>query len=154
MHRYARCYAYADGGNLSFTLLIADPDTGTAINSLGLKAKLTAYLDETGLNFANETNELGGLCQFNDGVANELARTVPCDLSTAINVDYWSSIMRLFGFARSLSGRVDRRMFKKQKGVGANAFGYFFMNKSLSFERCCVLDKTCALNRQRGVRNL
>jgi hypothetical protein len=79
---------------------------------------------------------------------------MPCDFSTAIDINYGSSIMRLLGFAGSLSGRVDRRMFKKQKGVGTNAFGYFFMNESLSFECRCVFDKPCALNRQGGVRNL
>lgn len=67
--------------------------------------------------------------QPNDWIADELAWSMPGDLSAAVHVDHRGAVGRALSIFGALAGGVDRLVFEEQQGVWAgsrNDFGVHF----------------------------
>jgi hypothetical protein len=67
-------------------------------------------------------------------VANQLPWTVPGNLSAAVNINDFCSIVWSFGIFGALAGRVNTFVLKQNASIWSNASRYFFMDGSLEGE--------------------
>jgi hypothetical protein len=68
--------------------------------------------NEGGFDFANKSNELGWFCKTNNGIPNNLSKTMPGDFSATIYIDHRCSIMWTFMILGAFAGCVNRRVFQ------------------------------------------
>jgi hypothetical protein len=123
VHGCAAGNAHADGSNLSLRTSADEgfvgghPDSATSLDAHCCQAKVGTDVDQGSLKATHMGNDIDGLGEANDGVANKLARAVPRDSATAIYVHHWSAIRgSILGWSAS-SGGVHRRMLEQQDGV-------------------------------------
>ena len=81
------CDAHADRGDLVLGERPAHPHAAAALDPVAVDAVLGEHVDEQPLEAAHVRDDVDGLGQAHDRVADELARAVPRDLAAAVDVD-------------------------------------------------------------------
>ena len=113
MHRYTLCYTNADGCNFSITLCITKPDARAITILLAMETKIGKYIDKRFLDHADKVNNLISVSQLNDWIANQLTFAMPCNFSSAINIDHRSSVAGAFVLLGSTTSGVDAGMLEQ-----------------------------------------
>src|SRR5829696_5742409 len=115
VHCGAGCDPYADGGDLALRpgLVSGQPHTGPSCHPAAVQSEVGQSSDQRLLEPAHIINDVHSFRQAHDGIPDELAWTMPGDLATAVDVDYWGAVgWPLLGLS-ALAGGVDRRMFSR-----------------------------------------
>ena len=116
VHRHPPRDAHADRCDLAVGC--KEPHPGPAVDARRCDAHLCAGVDECLLEHADVGDDVDGLGEPDHGVSDELARTVPGDATTTVDVDDGSAVRGALPRGGALAGRVDRFVLDQENRVG------------------------------------
>ncbi len=125
VQRHAARDPDADRGDLAVGAAVVggDPGAAAALDPGGDDAELGAHVDQHALHAAHVGDDVDGIGQPHDRVADELSRPVPGDLAAAVDIDDRDAVGGPFPGLGALARGVDGRVFEQQHGVGRAAVG-------------------------------
>ena len=121
MHRHAALHAHADRGDLVFGQGPPHPDPAATLDAVSGHIESTEHIDEDLLQPPDVRDDIDGLGEPDDRIADELSGAVPRDLAAAVNVDDGSSVGGTLVPCGARTGREDGLMLEQQERVGALA---------------------------------
>jgi hypothetical protein len=111
----------ADGRDLEVGAVSRDPDTGPPVDPAARYAEFMEDIDEQRLEAAHVAHDVDRLGQPQDRVADQLARPVPGDLATPVDVDHGRSVGGSLRRIRSTPRGEDRLVLEQDEGLGGVA---------------------------------
>ena len=98
-------------------VLAQHPHAGASLDLGGFDAEVAAGSDQHLHEAPDVPDDIAGFGQLDDGIAHELARTVPGDLAAAVDVDDRCAVDRPLEVECAFARGVDRRVLEEQLGV-------------------------------------
>jgi hypothetical protein len=117
-----------------------DPHAAAALHPGRLQAELRTGADQRLLQPPYVRDHVHRARELLDRVAHQLARSVPGDLPAAVHVDDGGAVEGPLIVRGAPAGRVDRRVFEKQHGVGNLVGEPRRVHPALLVPRLLVLD--------------
>ena len=97
-----------------------DPDARPPVHADGRDAELGGGADQQLLEEPDVVLDVGTVAQPDHGVADQLARPVPCDLAAAVHVHDGGAVRGALGVLGAATGRVDGLVLQEEElAVGA-----------------------------------
>ncbi len=131
MHRHALLHANADRRDLVLRERPTHPDAASPFHLIAVDPERTQDLDQETLKSSHVGDDIDGLDEADDRVADELARPVPGDLATSIHVDHGCAVLRSLLRLGSFARGVHRLVFEKDQGVRARAVDHLGVDGTL-----------------------
>ena len=131
MHRDAALHAHADRGDLVFGEQPAHPDAAAPLDPVSLDAEAGEHLDEDAFESPHVRDDIDGLDEAHDRVADDLAGAVPGDLAAAVDVDDGGAVGGSFVAGGAGAGGEHRFVLEQQQRVGSRARGDLAVDPAL-----------------------
>lgn len=116
------------------------PDAAAPGDARGRHAEVGAGGDERVLDPPHVRHDVEGHGQADDGVAHELAGTVPGDLAAAIDIDDGGAVQGALERLRAPAGGVDGGVLEEEERVRSRACDHIGMGTPLEFPPLGVPD--------------
>ena len=121
MHGDAFTNSDANSGQFIKAKTVGDPNSRASLNLLTVNAKLRGDVDEEMFYGSHVADDIDGLSEASDRIADQLTGTVPRNFAPAVDVNHRSAVLRSLRIFGALARGIDGFMLKEEKSVGANA---------------------------------
>jgi len=117
VHRDPALHSHADGGDLRRRAGVIDPDPASSVDAFPVDTERSDDTNENVLESAHVRHDVDRLGETDQGVADELARSVPGDLPATVDIDDRRAVDGALMGRRACPGRVHGLVLEKEEGV-------------------------------------